>query len=215
MSTLAICTAWQDHRELEADYFAAIEAGKPDQLVIVDDRSEQPLPYAAARIEPGESGGFSTANNRALSLVETDHVLFLNNDVRPLRPDWLDGIRAAIEPGVMVGPLVLRNPLSDVDGKLYPYIDGWCVGMTTADARALGGWDEVFDKAGPGYYSDNALSLKANMELEMTLREVWPSVGLDHKGGQTGGVGPKFHYALMMNAPIFQEQVRAAVSGGG
>ncbi len=208
--SIAICTAWQNHRELEADYFAAIETGQPDQLVIVDDRSELPLPYAAARIEPGEQGGFSTANNVALGLVETDFVLFLNNDVKPLRADWLDDIRAAAEAGVMVGPLVLRNPLSDVDGKLYPYVDGWCVTMTTEDARALGGWDEAFDKAGPGYYSDNALSLKANMTPPgMTLRDLRP--GLEHKGGQTGGQGPQFHYALMMNAPIFQEQVRALV----
>ncbi len=210
MSTLAICTAWQNHRELEADYFAAIEVGGPDQLVIVDDRSDIPLPYAAMRIEPGEQGGFSTANNHALGMVECDHVLFLNNDVRPLRPDWLDDIRAAIESGVMVGPLVMANPLSEVDGKLYPYIDGWCVAMTVEDAYTLGGWDTAYDAAGPGYYSDNALSFKANTFGEgMTLRELRP--GLEHKGGQTGGTGPKFHYALMMNGPIFQQQVRAVV----
>ncbi len=210
MSTpsIAICTPWQNHRELEADYFAAIEVGGPDQLVIVDDRSEIPLPYAAVRIEPGEPGGFSIANNIGLALVETDHVLFLNNDVKPLRPDWLDDIRAAIEPGVQLGPLILSNPLSEVDGKLYPYIDGWCAAMTTEDARALGGWDEAYDQAGPGYYSDNALSFKANTYgAGMTLRDLRP--GLEHKGGQTGGSGPRFHYALMMNGPIFQEQVRA------
>ncbi len=209
--TLAICTAWQNHRELEADYFAAIEIGKPDQLVIVDDRSDQPLPYAAARIEQGEQGGFSTANNLALSLVETDHVVFINNDVRPLRPDWLDQIRAAIEPGVLIGPLILANPLSQVDGKVYPYVDGWCVAMTTEDARALGGWDVAYDAAGPGYYSDNALSFKANtFGAGMTLRDLRP--GLEHKGGRTGGMGPQFHYALAVNGPIFQEQVRARIA---
>lgn len=206
--TIAICTAWRDHPELEADYFAAIEVGKPDQLVVIDDRSASPLPFAAARIEPGEQGGFSTANNLGLSLVETDHVLFLNNDIAATRANWLDEIRAAVQPGVLRGPLIERNPYSLVDGKFVAYIDGWCAAMTTADARKLGGWDVRYDAAGPGYYSDNALSLKANVEKKMILRNLRP--GLEHKGGQTGGVGPQFQYALMMNAPIFQEDVREA-----
>lgn len=204
--SIAVCTAWQNHPELEADYFAAIEIGKPDQLVIVDDRSATPLPYAAARID-GDTGGFSTANNLALSLVETDHVLFLNNDIRATRENWLDQIRAAVEAGVMTGPLVKRNPLSEVDGRLIPYIDGWCVAMTTEDARRLGGWDEAYDRAGPGYFSDNAFSFKANAE-GMILRNLRP--GLEHKAGQTGGSGPAFHYALATNGPIFQQQVRDA-----
>jgi GT2 family glycosyltransferase len=206
--TLAIVTPWQDHLELEPDYFAAIEAGKPDQLVIVDDRSEQPLPFAAARIEPGQPGGFSRANNLGLTLVETDHVLFLNNDVRPLRPSWLDEIRAAVEPGVLRGPLIERNPLSLVDDVYWPYIDGWCVALTTEDARKLGGWDERYDEAGPGYYSDNALSHHAR-QLGFWLRELRP--GLHHKGGQTGGSGPAFEYALKVNGPLFAEQVRQAL----
>lgn len=203
--SIAICTAWRDHLELADDYFAAVEAGKPDQLVIVDDRSETPLPFAAARIGPGEPGGFSTANNLALSLVETDHVLFLNNDVRATSATWLDEIRAAVEPGVLLGPLIDRNPLSLVDDKYWPYIDGWCLAVTTEDARKLGGWDEVYDKAGPGYYSDTALSLHARLN-GFTLRDLRPK--LEHLGGQTGGVGPQFQYALMMNGPIFEAKVR-------
>lgn len=210
MSSIAVVTAWQNHLELAPDFFAAVETGKPDQLVIVDDRSEEPLPFAAARIEPGETGGFSAANNLGLTLVETDHVLFLNNDVKMLRPSWLDEIRTAVEPDVLRGPLVERNPYSMVDGVYWPYIDGWCVAMTTADARRLGGWDEQFDKAGPGYYSDNALSLHARLN-GFTLRELRP--GLQHKAGQTGGVGPAFQYALMVNGPIYQQQVREATSG--
>lgn len=205
--TIAVVTAWQDHLELADDYFAAIEAGKPDQLVIVDDRSETPLPFAAARIEPGQPGGFSTANNLGLSLVETDHVLFLNNDIKALRPQWLDEIRAALSPRVLVGPLLERHPLSVVDGKFWPYIDGWCLAATTEDARRLGGWDEAYDKPGPGYYSDTALSFHARMN-GITLRDLHP--GLEHKAGQTGGVGPAFQYALMVNGPLFAEQVRAA-----
>jgi GT2 family glycosyltransferase len=205
--SLAIVTPWRDHLDLEPDYFAAINVGNPDQLVVVDDGSDTRLPFAAVRLDTPV--GFCTATNAGLATVETEHVLFLNNDVSALRPGWLDEIRGAITPGVIVGPL-RTDPHGHVDGKPYPYIDGWCLGMTTEDARSLGGWDERYDKVGPAYFSDNAFSLQARLH-GMTLRELHP--GLAHKGGQTGGVGPQFQYALVVNGPLFAEQVREAVGG--
>lgn len=204
--TLAICTPWRGNPHLIADYFAAVDHGNPDQLVVVDDCSDEPLDFAAIRLD--KPGGFSTASNAGLAIVETDHVLFLNNDIRMLRPSWLDDIRAAIEPGVIVGPLRF-DPHGKVDDVAYPYVDGWCLGMTTEDARMLGGWDEAYDEAGPGYFSDNALSFQARLQ-GLRLRELVP--GLHHKGGQTGGVDKaKFDHALKVNQELFVGQVRAAV----
>ncbi len=197
--SIAIVTPWRDHPELAHDYFAAIEVGKPDQLVIVDDGSVEPLGFAATRIEPT---GFCGASNAGLELVETDQVLFLNNDIRPMRPNWLDQIREAIEANVMLGPLIFRNNLGPVE---HPYIDGWCAGMLTEDARMLGGWDEIYDEAGPAYFSDNALSLAARVE-GMTLRDFTP--GVVHKGGQTGGADMElFAAALKANGVLFEKQV--------
>ncbi len=197
--SLAIVTPWRDHFELAADYFAAIDLGKPDQLIVVDDGSEEPLGFAAVRIEPR---GFCGASNAGLALVETDQVLFLNNDVKPVRPGWLDQIRAAIEENVIVGPLIFRNNLGPVE---HPYVDGWCAGMLTEDARRLGGWDERYDDAGPSYFSDNALSLYARSK-GFTLRDLSP--GLAHKGGQTGGVDLElFRQALEVNGQVFEKHV--------
>ncbi len=201
--SIAIVTPWRDHPELAPDYFQAVETGKPDQLIVIDDGSQEPLGFAAARIEPR---GFCGASNAGLELVETDQVLFLNNDVRMVRPDWLDQIRAAIEPDVVVGPVIRRNNLGVVD---HPYIDGWCLGMTTEDARALGGWDEIYDEAGPAYFSDNALSLVARAD-GMILRDLSP--GLGHKGGQTGGQDlTLFEAALKANGKVFERQVRELI----
>lgn len=205
MSSIAVVTPWKDHLELEPDFFAAVTVGKPDQLVVVDDGSDPPLGFAALRLD--ESAGFCSASNAGLALVETDAVLFLNNDVAPLRADWLDEIRAAVEAGYVIGPL-RDDPHGNVDEVGYPYVDGWCLAMTTEDARKLGGWDERYDEAGPAYFSDNAFSFRARL-AGLTLRELLP--GLSHKGGQTGGVGPKFQYALAVNGPVFQEQVREAL----
>ncbi len=201
--SLAIVTPWRDHPELAADYFAAVETGKPDQLIVVDDGSEEPLGFAAVRIEPT---GFCGASNAGLALVETDQVLFLNNDIKMLRPDWLDQIRGAVQRGVLVGPLVFNNNLGKVE---HPYIDGWCLGMTTEDARGLGGWPEVYDEAGPAYFSDNALALLARSE-GMTLRDLSP--GLGHKAGQTGGQDRElFEAALAVNGKVFEKLVEELV----
>ncbi len=89
--TLAIVTPWRGNLHLAPDYFAAVEAAKPDQLVVVDDCSDEPLPFAAVRLD--KPGGFCTASNAGLALVETDTVLMLNNDIRGLRGDWLEPYR--------------------------------------------------------------------------------------------------------------------------
>ena len=204
--SLAIVTPWQNHLELADAYFAAIEAGNPDQLIVVDDRSEEPLPFAALRLE--DKGGFCTASNAGLALVETEHVLMLNNDIQALRATWLDEIRPLIESGVLLGPL-RYDPHGNVDGKPFPYIDGWCAAMLTSDARRIGGWDETYDQAGPGYFSDNALSLKARLH-GMDLVEHRP--GLKHLTGTTGGHGPVFENALRVNGELYASQVREALS---
>ncbi len=209
--TVAVVTPWRDHLELAPDYFQAIEIGKPDQLVVVDDGSEEPLGFAALRIEPG---GFCTASNAGLALVETDLVVFLNNDIAPLKEGWLEPIKAAVEPGVMVGRILDRQPHGSVDEIDYPYVDGSCLGMTTEDARRLGGWDERYDLAGPAYFSDNALSLQARMS-GMRLRELFP--GVRHKGGQTGG-GWSATVAVQANRVLWEQEAREAqkeLSGGG
>lgn len=203
--SIAIVTPWRDHLELAPDYFAAVDAAAPDQLIVVDDGSDPPLKFAALRLDA--SGGFCTASNVGLHACLTDQVLFLNNDVRALRENWLDDFRAAIEPGVIVGPL--QEPAHcKVDDVAYPYVDGWALGMVTDDALRLCGWDERYDHAGPAYFSDTALSFHARWH-GFRLRELRP--GLAHKRGQTGGSGPAFEHALRVNGLMFAEAVRAQV----
>lgn len=202
LPSLAVVTPWRDHPELAPDYFAAIDAGQPDQLVIVDDGSVEPLGFAATRIE---KGGFCTASNAGLELVETEAVLFLNNDIAPQRPDWLTPIREAVTAGVVLGRLVFSHH-ADVDGVGYPYVDGWCLAMLTRDARRIGGWDERYDEAGPAYYSDNSFALQARLH-GMVLRELFP--GIRHKGGQTGGGWAS--ESIAANKVLWESEVREAL----
>jgi len=211
--SVAIVTPWRNHLELAADYFSAVEAAKPDQVIVVDDGSDPPLTFAAVRLD--RPAGFCTASNVGLARVECDITLFLNNDISKLRPDWLAGILPLVEPGWLVGPWREWNDYRPIGERgegieALPYLDGWCLAGLTDDFRALGGWDKRYDKAGPAYYSDNAMSFNARLH-GLKLREC-PSTGLMHKGGKTGGVDrAAFDRALAANEKLFRKQVARAL----
>ena len=135
-------------------------------------------------------------------------MLFLNNDVELLRQGWLEEIRAALEPGVLVGPL--RNGAhTGVDGTPYPYLDGWCLAGMTHDLRDLGGFDESL--AEPAYFSDNLLCLEARAR-GMTLRDLRP--GLRHLENVTAGraVEPQVRAATSENHARYVARVRELTS---
>lgn len=207
--SVAIVTPWQNNLALAPAYFDAVEPEEPDQLVIVDDASAPPLDFAAVRLD--EPKGFCGASNAGLEQVETDIVVFLNNDIVLACRGWLADLVDLVEPGVIVAPLrfdtewQVRFAGEDV---AEPYADGWCLAMTTQDARRIGGWDEAYDEAGPAYFSDNALSFQARM-AGMRLRDI--RSGLRHLGGRTGGQdAARFNAALAANGELYAAQVRKA-----
>ena len=181
MTTIAIVSPWHNHLELADDYFEAVlpEMEPGDQNIIIDDFSQPPLPFATAR--PARQLGFSGGCNLGLNLATTDAVLFLNNDVELAQRGWLEKIRQALEPDVLVGP-IRWDMHADVDGHKMPYIDGWCLAGMRHDLLVLGGFDATL--AEPAYYSDNLICLEARAE-GMTLREVRP--GLRHIENVTAG----------------------------
>lgn len=169
---MTVVTPWHNHLELARDYWLAMRAADAP-VIVVDNGSEPPLPNAL-RLDTNE--GFSRACNVGLHAATSDAVLFLNNDVVATSPDWLQRIREALEPGVLVGAKLRSDPHADVDGERLPYLDGWCLAGMRDDLLDLGGFDEEY--AEPAYYSDNDLCLRARA-AGMTLREV--RVGLHHK----------------------------------
>lgn len=197
---ITIVTPWQNHRELERDYFAAlrcIDAGH----VIVDDRSDPPLPNGLKSRKPG----FAGACNTGLIAARTDAVLFLNNDIRAHARDWIKPIREALEPGVLVGANLIDSLHGCVDGMPMPYLDGWCLAGMTEDLRELGGFDETFDE--PSYYGDNDLSFRARL-AGMTLREA--RVPLEHLRNRTIGTpdNPNVRAVTLKNKARFEARVR-------
>jgi GT2 family glycosyltransferase len=204
MTTITVVTPWHNHRDLERDYWAALRH-EDCQVIVIDNGSNPPLPNAW-RLD--FNSGFSHASNVGLELARTDAVLFLNNDVFATSEGWLEPIRAALEPGVLVGPVIRYDEHGMVDGHQLPYLDGWCLAGMRDDLLELGGFDEDYDE--PSYFSDNDLSFRARV-AGMTLREA--PTGIAHLASRTSGgeTAPGVMETCRANAARFAAVVREAL----
>lgn len=189
MTTVTVVTPWFGAPELRENYWAAIEASPPDEVYIVENGvlGEYSVKMHAAveglRVRPHFSSrnlGFSRACNLGLHNAACDAVLFLNNDVVLQTAGWLEPIRAALRPGVLVGAQLRVDEHTKVDGRTIPYLDGWCLAGMTDDLLELGGWDEEYEE--PSYYGDNDLCLRAKAS---GMKLVQVPVGLKHLGNYT------------------------------
>lgn len=201
-TTVSVVTPWRNHPEFLPDFEQAMAWGKPEELIVVDNGSDPPIDLPGFRLE--RNAGFCAANNLGLEAATSEAVLFLNNDVVTTSVDWLQRIRAALEPGVLVGANIRLDPHGAVDGQPLPYIDGWCVAGMREDLLELGGWDESLTE--PAYYSDNDLSLRARA-AGMSLREV--RTGIRHKlNGSTSPDAELTVRATVANRERFTELAR-------
>ena len=200
---ISIVTPWHNHLELVDDYFTAVDWRRDsDELIVVDNASDPPLEFAAVR--SGHNLGFVGGCNRGLLEATRDVVLFLNNDIRVVRSDWLREVREAVEEGVLVGPLRYGTHAS-VDYVPLPYIDGWCLAGMREELLELGGFDDSLEE--PAYYSDNLLCLEARAH-GMTLRDV--RVGLRHLENVTAGPQwePSVQFAATANRVLYEARAR-------
>jgi GT2 family glycosyltransferase len=162
---LSVVTPWWNHSELLPDYAAAVNAGRPDEVIVTDNGSDPAFEPVGIEV-PGAVNrnhanlGFSHACNQGLGISTSDAVLFLNNDIVTLTDEpWAETIKEALEPGVLVGANLRDDAHTAVDGQIIPYLDGWCLAGMTEDLIDLGGWDEGY--AEPSYYGDNDLCARA------------------------------------------------------
>jgi GT2 family glycosyltransferase len=177
-----------------------------DELIIVDDGSDPPIAFAS--IQTQGRIGFGKTCNRGLDAAKSDIVLFLNNDIIARDPHWLEPIREAVEPGVLVGAQLRDDPHGAVDGTPMPYLDGWCLAGMREDLLEIGGFDEDFQP--PAYFEDNDLCLRARM-AGMTLREV--RVPLHHiRNGTLKPDDPRVRAATLANRERFMARAREALT---
>jgi GT2 family glycosyltransferase len=163
---LSVVTPFWNHLDLLPGYYApAINAGKPDEVIVIDNGSDPPfepvgLDPLTVVIRNKTNRGFSRACNQGMWAASGDAVLFLNNDIQlDGAGEWCAALKAVMRPGVLVGARLRDDYHTTVDGELVPYLDGWCIGGMRDDLIELGGWDEGY--AEPSYYGDNDLCVRA------------------------------------------------------
>jgi GT2 family glycosyltransferase len=124
--------------------------------------------------------GFGPANNQGYREVESEVVVFLSNDVE-VNGDYLSPILAVARDGLLIGGELIDwdSGWNSFDGRVVPYIAGWCVAATRATIECLGGWDERFV---PCDYEDVDLS-KSAVEAGLVLKPL--SLPLRHLSGQS------------------------------
>ena len=204
--TVTIVTPWWNHQELADGYLHAISGCGAHEVLVVDNASDPAIDFAAIRCD--DNMGFGRACNIGLSEATGDAVLFLNNDIELIRHDWLDRIVDQLEPGVLVGANLRTDQHTEVDGVLYPYLDGWCLAGMRDDLEQLGGFDERYEE--PAYYGDNDLCLRARA-AGMRLREA--TVGLRHLVGQTATPSPEKQRITQANYERYAAAVRTITQG--
>lgn len=162
---LSVVTPWWQHLDLLPAYAAVVNAGKPDEVIVIDNGSSPDFEPVGIKvlnvvIRNRTNRGFSRACNQGLRSATGDAVLFLNNDIQLLNTEsWIETLKAALRPGILAGACLREDPHTAVDGKTIPYLDGWCIAGMREDLIELGGWDEEY--AEPSYYGDNDLCARA------------------------------------------------------
>ena len=197
--SVCVITAWHNHTELAPHYFAAVQ--HTDELIIIDNGSQPPLDFADIRLETNT--GYCFANNLGLDKALADIVVFLNNDIKGGKPDWLDRIAAEVKPNTLVGAQIRYDTHADVAGHALPYLDGWCIAGLRTELLELGGFDENLEE--PGYYSDNLLCLEARAK-GFELIEV--PTGLVHLENVTARDRSDVKAASQANRARYQERAR-------
>ena len=200
--SVSIVTPWMNHPDFRWDYEAALGVAQPDEVLVIDNGSDPPIELAAHRFE--ENVGFSRACNKGLELATGEVVVFLNNDIRHVRADWLDMLVAKVASGVLVGAQLRNDAHAWVDGQPVPYLDGWCLAGMRDDFERIGAWCTEYTE--PSYYGDNDLSVRAKA-AGMRLVEV--RIGLEHLVGGTSDEDPELRDRVTVaNRRLFEERVR-------
>jgi GT2 family glycosyltransferase len=196
---------------------ALTEAADLARVIVIDDASKdntyanmQRFPWAHVRQTP-QNLGFTKACNFGAAEIETEYILFLNNDTEPL-PGFLESLIECADSesdiGIVgskliypdgslqeAGSIIWRDGSGHNYGKFenadeYKYLTprdvDYCSGASilvrTELFRKLNGFDERF---APGYYEDVDFSFMAR-KIGFRTRYEPRSVVIHHEGGTHG-----------------------------
>ena len=175
------------------------------QLIVVDQGStDETFSYLKENVN-GEhdivicntqNKGFSGGNNQALKVAECQYVLFINNDCKVLKDNWLDVMIQATKKANLIGALCSKvkpnhrrrqfeHVGSGREGETWSYLEGWCLFSKRDFFLKLGGFDMRFS---PAYSEDSDLSFRVK---KMGLRIKAINIPVKHFGSKSLGLANK------------------------
>jgi GT2 family glycosyltransferase len=147
--------------------------------------------------------GFVGGWNHVLPQATGDFVVALSNDVRIRNRQWFQGVQdiADSRERVLLGGAYYGfdtgwNKFGD---ELFPYMEGWCIGMSRDGWKELGYFDERY---APSDFEDVDLSTAATQAgYRMAVVD-----GAQHIGGGTYGYNPEREARTKRNQQLFREK---------
>jgi len=153
-------------------------------------------------IETSENLGFLRASNLGLKAAVEDNVVLISTDVRVHR-DIIENSKNIIRDKVLVGGKVYWDTTgwNVINNKVFPYAEGWLLGMTNKSWKELDYFDERY---APNDFEDVDLSTKA-ISLGYELIQYTPDMAT-HLGAQSIPYGDEREAGTKINKEKFRSK---------
>lgn len=151
-----------------------------------------------------ENGGFILSSNAGIKRAIGDVVCLLSSDVK-VRTDFTEPILGILRsrPRTLVGNRLIDwdSGWNTFNGKIYPYLEGWMLTMTSKGWKDLGYLDEDLV---PWDFEDVSLSTLAVQKGY----DLYPLSDnrITHIGGQSIGFNPEREAITNRNREIFRKK---------
>lgn len=185
------CNAILDHTKKPSNELIIVDNGSVDETPYFLKRKQKEYPDRLRIITNKENLGYPIALNQGLKIARGDYLVCSNNDIWIYSADWLRQLIAPLKINKrrFVGPKYIDyNNLTEVNGKIVPYIEGWMMAFHKIFLKEVGWICEGFS---PGWYEDADLSVRA-LHNGYSLVQV-QNLPVLHLYGRTALRGPHFH----------------------
>lgn len=148
--------------------------------------------------------GFTKNANLGLRVANGDIKVLISTDVRIYSQVFISSIINLLSKGkALVGGVLYDRDTgwNTIDGKVYPYLEGWMLATTSDGWKELGYFDERFN---PGDFEDVDLSTSA-LKFGYELKVV-PSSSVSHLGGRSFGYTESRLERTKRNQELFKEK---------
>lgn len=149
--------------------------------------------------------GFLKTANFGVSVANGDVIVLVSTDVKIRDRDLCTKIVSALsidETPILVGTRLLGNDTgwNMLDGRIFPYLEGWLLGFRKSDWNNFGGFDPRY---APNDFEDVDIS---TTYIQNGGRLVEIQADVEHLGAQSIGYTPEREARTRINREKFREK---------